>query len=303
MGTTWRVHMAVPHRADLRAHHLRIEGVLDTVVAAMSTWAVDADITRFNRADAGTTHTMPEGFRQVLTCALEIAAASQGAFDPTLGELVGIWGFGANACRPQDIGQPQAVKAAQTRYGWQQVQLTGNQLFQPGGLRLDLSAIAKGYAADAISDALCAQGIGDALVEVGGELRARGCKPDGSAWRIAIEDATPSDEVTTRVIALNAQGVATSGDRWHYNDIQDRRVTHTIDPRSASPVTCQPMSVTVLASSAMRADAWATALRVLGPVEGMAMAEQHALAARFHWLDAGVAHEVMTAAFQPHLVQ
>lgn len=302
MGTTWRVHMAVSPRADLRAQHRRIEAELDAVVQAMSTWLPDSDISRFNRSEAGSEHALPANFAHVLRCALDVARSSQGAFDPTVGPLVGLWGFGAHARRPRDIGQPDEVHAARAQVDWTQLTLSGTQLRQPGGVQLDLSAIAKGYAADAVSAALAAQGIHDSLVEVGGELRAAGRKPDSSAWRIAVEDAAEDVNAPPCVITLGTQGVATSGDRWHSHDVGDLRVAHTLDPRSGTPVTSQPLTVTVVADSAMRADAWATALRVLGPTAGVALAEQQALAVRFHWLENGRAHEAKTQAFEAYCV-
>lgn len=302
MGTTWRVHMAVSPRADLRACHRRIEAELEAVVQAMSTWLPDSDISRFNRSEAGSEHCLPANFAHVLRCALEVAHLSGGAFDPTVGPLVGLWGFGAHARRPQEIGQPEAVRTAHARVDWTQLTLDRERLRQPGGVQLDLSAIAKGYAADAVSAALAAQGIANSLVEVGGELRAAGRKPDGSAWRIAVEDAIEDINAPPCVIALDAQGVATSGDRWHSLDVGAHRVAHTLDPRRGVPVASQPITVTVIAEDAMHADAWATALRVLGPTAGLALAEQQALAARFHWQDNGRTQAAKTTAFEAYCV-
>ncbi len=296
MGTTWGVHMVAPRKTDLRLHHRRIESLLQGLVQEMSTWEADSVISRFNRAEPGSVHQLPADFAHVLTCAIEIAAQSDGAFDPTVGDLVGVWGFGAHARRPDEIGNPQAVDAARVHVGWRRLELHDSQLRQPGDLQLDLSAIAKGHAADAITRSLQQNGIDHALVEVGGELRASGLKPDGSPWRVAIEDAVDDD--LPRVIALRDQGVATSGDRWHYNDLADRRIAHTLDPREGAPVTCTPMTVTVIADSAMLADGWATAMRVLGPERGARLAHAHALAVRFHWLENDLPREQMSEAFQ-----
>lgn len=301
MGTTWRVHMALPRRTDLRTHHSRIDAVLSRIVAQMSTWEVESNISLFNSAEAGSSHSLPGDFERVLSCALEISKVSKGAFDPTVGELVGIWGFGANARRPDHIGLDTEVIEARRHVGWEAITIKQHSIRQPGGIHLDLSAIAKGYSSDAISESLQEAGINNSLVEVGGELRAAGRKPDGSPWRISVEDAESSDSATPRVIALGEQGVASSGDRWHFNELDNRRVTHTLDPRTGVPVQSRPMTVTVIAASAMLADAWATAMRVLGPAEGLTLAESQGLAVRFHWLEDGHANEAMTDTFKTYL--
>ncbi len=292
MGTTWSVKAACTPRADLHALHGVVQSALDTVVAQMSHWRDDSDISRYNRSAAGSLHMLPAEFHTVLRCALEIAEASDGAYDPTLGALVDAWGFGP-AQRPQRVPDALMLDAACAGVGWRRIVLEHDppRLSQPGGVVLDLSAIAKGYGADLVAAQLRAHGIESALVEVGGELYGYGRKPDGEPWRVLVEasaedgDAATSadaeDRARVHVVALEGLAVATSGDRWHAFEQDDERHSHTFDPRTGRPVCHAPAGVTVIADSAMRADAWATALTVMGADAGHAFATQHGLAARF----------------------
>lgn len=303
MGTTWQVTLAVPHARDLHPLHAGIQQQLDTVVAQMSTWEADSDITRFNQAAPGTWQALPAQFDTVMRCALEIARRSEGAFDPTLGPLVALWGFGAQAGQRQ-IPEPDILAATRARCGWQRLHARPGRLLQPGALTLDLSAIAKGFGVDQVSAWLRAQGIAAALVEVGGELYGFGRKPDGQPWRVLVESAPDEDAQAAyppRVLALDGRAVATSGDRWHHFEQAGEQFSHTLDPRTGAPVTRAAAAVTVVAADAMQADAWATALTAMGSVQGLAFARAHALAARFVSRGAQGIEEHMSPAFE-HLL-
>lgn len=303
MGTSWRVRLTAARDANLRTLHAGIEAELAAVVRQMSTWEPDSDISRYNRAPAGQWQLLPEAFAKVLTCALEVAEASAGAFDPTIGTLVGLWGFGAHAS--DIVPDAEALAAARAHGGWQRLDFdaVSRRVLQPGGLQLDLSAIAKGFAADQVAAFLRQTGVTDALVEVGGELIGYGRKPDGTPWRVLVEAGPEEDDhrLQPRVLELDGIAVATSGDRWHHYTRNGRRYTHTLDPRSGEPVEHAPAAVSVIAADAMRADAWATALGVLGCDEGHALAQRLNLAARFLWRDGDALHERITAAFRAHL--
>ena len=311
MGTTWSVRLATTRNADLHALHVGIQSRLDRVVAQMSTWDAGSDISAYNRAGADTWQRIPAEFFAVLACALRIAEASESAFDPTIGSLVGLWGFGAEAAIDQ---APSALQrdAARSAVGWRRIELRGDgEVLQPGGVRLDLSAIAKGFGADLVVAGLREAGISGALVEVGGELHGYGRKPDGTSWRVLVEAGPEEDDdsLEPRVLELDGIAVATSGDRWHHYTRRDehgdeRRYTHTIDPRNGAPVEHAPVAVTVVARDAMHADAWATALTVLGEAAGLALAEREGLAVRYLSRDgAGQMRETMTDAFRTHLAQ
>ena len=307
MGTTWSVVLAAPVDADLHALHAGIERQLDIVVRQMSTWRADSDISRFNRSEAGQWQRLPDEFLAVLGAALDIAACSGGAYDPTVGPLVQAWGFGPAGDVPR-IPDEAELAELHRRVGWQRLlfQPQQHRLLQPGQAWLDLSAIAKGHAADLVARQLREDGIGAALVEVGGELVGHGRKPDGQPWRVLVESAAEEDAesqamLPPRVLVLDGLAVATSGDRWHRFERDGQRYAHTIDPRSGRPVTQAAAAVSVVARDAMHADAWATALTVMGAEEGFAFAERKGLAARFVVRSAAGPVETMTPAFSEHL--
>lgn len=281
MGTRWRVELCAARKAPLDALHDGIQRRLDDIVAQMSTWESASDLCRFNRAAAGSWHVLPQSFFDVLSCACDIARASEGAFDPTVAPLVAEWGFGADAGASLPPS-PAAVEVLRSRVGWQRIALdaASRSALQPGGASLDLSAIAKGFAADDVAAWLRNAGVSAALVDVGGELAGYGRKPDGTPWRVLVETGY-DDDAAPCVVVLDGMAVATSGTRWFRYRADGREYAHTIDPRSGRPIEDAPAAVTVIAGSAMWADGWATALTVMGLGAGLDYALDHGLAARF----------------------
>ncbi|WP_424814588.1 FAD:protein FMN transferase [Roseococcus sp. YIM B11640] len=277
MGTTWSVrYVGGPEPEALRTG---IEAVLARIVGQMSGWESGSDICRFNAAAPGTWHGLPEDFAAVLRCALEIAAETGGAFDPTMGTLTDLWGFGPRAVAP-GLPDPMALASALAHRGWERLRLDGHRLLQPGGVALDFCGIAKGHAVDLVAETALAAGAESLLADIGGELRGHGVKPDGSPWWVGLE-AVPGAEAEGLVVALHGLSVATSGEYRRHFDHDGRRYAHTLDPRSGWPVAHDLASVTVLHPSCMRADALATALTVLGPEAGMQHATRHGLRALF----------------------
>lgn len=275
MGTTWAVQLwagaSLPEAPLRRA----IQTVLDDVIAQMSTWEPEALISRFNRLPPGGAMVLPESFALVIDTALQVARRSRGAFDPTVGGAVGRWGFG-----PPSLAQGLQQSSPTGRWaglGWDG---PSRRLHQTGGLRLDLSAIAKGHAVDRVSAVLRNSGLPHHLVDIGGELSGQGLKPSGQPWWVDLEMPDPACPLPPTRVALHGLAVATSGDyrRWRTGP-QGERLSHTLDPRTGAPVVNAVASVTVLHPSAMWADAWATALMVLGPVDGLALADDEGLAA------------------------
>ncbi|WP_249054868.1 FAD:protein FMN transferase [Sphingomonas insulae] len=259
MGTRWHVRAVLPAGMTVAAVGAAIVARLDGIVNEMSHWSPTSRLSRFNRADAGAWVTLPPDFAHVVAGGLAIAAATGGAFDPTIGRLVELWGFGPTpvTTSPTDFALAQAKAAT----GWQRLTYTpgDRRLRQPGGLSLDLSGIAKGHAVDAIADVLAQCGVRHALTEIGGEFVGRGIRPDGEPWWVDLEVPPGSDLAPLR-IALHRLAVATSGDY--------RRGAHTIDPRTGRSVANGVVSASVIHADALTADAWATALTVLGPGEG-----------------------------------
>lgn len=271
LGTSWCVRFVGAPDGDPAQLRVATEARLASIVAEMSQWAPGSLLSRFNRAPAGTWFALPPDFATVVAAALEIARRSGGAFDPTFGRTASLLGYGPEAviCLPS----AEALAAARATAGWERLDYDpgARRLRQPGGLWLDFSGIGKGYAVDAVADLLQAHGIEDALVEIGGELAGRGLRPDGQPWWVNLE-APPGDASPPIRIALHEAAIATSGDYV--------RGAHTIDPRTGRPLAPHVASVSVLHDRAMLADAWATALTVLGPEAGAALAEREGLAAR-----------------------
>ncbi len=286
MGTTWSVRLAVHRgRAVPDGLHALLQQQLDSVVAEMSHWEADSCLGRFNRAAPGTWHALPRAFFDVLAYALEVGRQSGGAYDPCAGELVNRWGFGpVNRYDSPGYAPPTAEEIAslRARRGTAPLRLDGEgrRALQPGGLQLDLSAVAKGYSVDRLAYFLSHHGVKHFLVEVGGELRGAGMRPDGQPWWVEIEPL-PGSGLPDMVLALHGLAVATSGDYRKFFLHDGVHYAHTIDPRTAMPVANGLASVTVVHPQCMAADAWSTALTVLGPEQGMATAERHGLAARF----------------------
>lgn len=284
MGTHWSVKYwfasarLAPPRAALRA---AVEAALERVVAQMSPWEADSDLSRYNRAAPGAWQTLPEPFFTVLRCALELAHDSDGAFDPSVAPAVDLWGFGPAPARG-DVPAAAALAAARARIGWRRIAIDAafRRVQQPGGCALDLSGIAKGHAVDAVVQALRDLGCEQALVEVGGELYGLGRRPDGRPWQVAVQLPGFADGAGP-VLALGGRAIATSGDDFRRYRADGTDYSHTLDPRSGWPVCNGLASVSVVHAECMRADALATALTVLGPEAGWAYAERHGLAALF----------------------
>jgi thiamine biosynthesis lipoprotein len=303
MGCEWSVTFVAASDSNHVGLTQGIASVLEGVVEQMSTWEPDSAITRFNRAAPGSWLPLAPGFVLVLACALHVARSSGGALDPTAGALVSLWGFGPVA-RYQHSGfafpADAAIQSARQRVGWQRlrVDVDAMRIHQPGGMELDLSAVAKGFAVDEVCRFLHCAGIDHHLVDIGGELRGAGMKPDGQPWWVDVQMPPEADGFMPSRIALHGLAVATSGDYLQSFTVNGRRYSHCIDPRTGFPVHNGVCSVTVLHAQCMQADAWSTALMVLGPKSGLAVAEAEQLAAQ--WLvrgDEGMA-EYSSSAFR-----
>lgn len=305
MGTTWSANVVLPDGTKDDAIQHGIQAELDTVVAQMSTYDDASDLSRFNRAPAGTWHTLPPEFFAVLRHALSLARDTGGAYDPTVGPLVNLWGFGPGKHR-RDPPDAAELAAARARVGWQRIRLdeVTHSAFQPGDVYVDLSSVAKGFGVDQVARFLDRAGVSAYLVEVGGELRAHGRKPDGSPWRVGVErpgaaaGAVQQRDEVERVLPLNEKAIATSGDYRHFFEDGGRFFSHHIDPRTGYPVAHRVASVSVVADDCMHADPLGTAMTVLGPEEGLAYATRHRIAVLFilHG-DDGRLEERMSPAF------
>ena len=273
MGTTWHVTARCPAPVAPAI----IEATLERVDAAMSNWREDSEISRFNATPAGTWVTLSPPLATVMRVALQLSAESDGAFDVTVGALADAWGFG-----PGTRGEPadaESLAAARAQVSFRRLELVGNRLRKTAPVRIDLSAIAKGYGVDALADLLGERGCGDYLVEIGGEVRAGGERPGGGPWRVAIERPDASTRQPLRGVSLTDQAIATSGDYRNYVERDGVRHSHILDPRQGVPVSGGLASVSVVHDSAMWADGYATLIMALGTERGLAFAQERRLPA------------------------
>lgn len=304
-GTSYTVRV-VPAGAIDEARRLQLEDAveqaLQAVDAAMSTWREDSEIERFNRSGVEPFPASP-ALLEVVAAAIDVSTRSDGAFDVTVGPLVEAWGFGARAV--SDDPGPDVLDRLREVTGFRRLEIdqgAGTLRKQVPGLELDLSAIAKGYAVDRAAAALGTLSEDRFMVEVGGEVVARGLAPGNRRWRLGIEVPDPSLRAVHTVVELENAALATSGDYRNFRvDERGRRLSHTIDPRRGRPVEHTLASVSVVASTCLEADAWATALNVLGPIEGLATAEREGVAALFlEHGESGAWIETSTPAFDDY---
>jgi FAD:protein FMN transferase len=278
MGTTWSVKFV----GSETAAHLQqplVEAALARVIAQMSPWDGCSDLSRFNRSPLGEWQALPAELADVIRCALRIAEETAGAYDPTMGELVDLWGFGAQ--RPLSLPpSPGEIDCARRAAGWKQLEFdpSRSRLRRRSRARLDLNGLAKGFAVDLVTSALKAGGIEHTLVEIGGELLGTGTKPDGTPWWVAIDAPTCGLSHAMPLVALHQLAIATSGIE-RSRIVGDQNLSHTIDTRTGSPIDNGMVTASVLHASCMEADAYATALMVMGPESGMAFATRLGLAA------------------------
>lgn len=285
MGTTWSVKIAdLPPSVAAADLENEIAVTLRRIDALMSTYRDDSELTRFN-ASPGTawTDASPE-LVAVLAEARRVSRLTGGAFDVTVGPVVNLWGFGPDL-RADAVPDDAAIAAARARVGYDRVETRAS----PPAVRktradvyVDLSGIAKGYAADRVAALLDARGCTDYVVAVGGELHVRGRDAHGEPWRIGIERPDGGGvRPLQRVVRPDRAGVSTSGDYRTFFAADGERFSHIVDPRTGRPVTHDLASVTVIADTATEADALSTALMVLGPEDGYALAVRAGIAALF----------------------
>ncbi len=306
MGTTYRVSLSeLPAGVDAEQLSQGALRSMQRIDALLSSYRPDSDISRFNRAEEGKVPVDPITANLALH-SISVSALTKGTFDITIGPLVNIWGFGPMGEMFVDVPDSTAVNHARSWVNYRSlfVDLPSSALRRKGSVTLDVSGIAKGYAVDHVARYLDGQGISGYLIEIGGELLARGRKPNGQPWRVGIERPGDGFGSVQQPITLPEGGaVATSGDYRNFRMIDGRRYAHIIDPRSGWPTRHGLASVTVVhPESCTDADALATALAVMGPEPGMRFAEQQGLAAFFIIReDAGSYRVEHSAAFAAYL--
>jgi FAD:protein FMN transferase len=282
MGTTYNV-VAIDssksvNEADVKA---AINGALAEVNQQMSNWDTNSEISRFNAAaNTAPVQVSPE-LAHVMKAADTVYTASEGRFDTTMGPLIELWGFGAPGKRP--MPQQAEIDNALAAVGHHNTISVGANALQKkqADAQVYLAAIGKGYGADRVGQALESFGITDYLVEIGGDLYASGRNPDGLPWQIGIETPASLNNGIFDVVGISGLGLASSGDYRNYFEKDGQRYSHVIDPATGQPITHRTASATVLAENSMMADAWATAMLILGRERGLEIAAQHDVAVLF----------------------
>ncbi|PKM05369.1 MAG: thiamine biosynthesis protein ApbE [Gammaproteobacteria bacterium HGW-Gammaproteobacteria-6] len=281
MGSSYSVKWVASDDApDQASLHAQLNGLFAEFETEVSTWRDDSVLSRFNQLPSGGCISAPDSLRHMLETADRLHELSGGSFDLTVGPLLRLWGFhGGDGS--QVVPDESERAAALQRVGQQHLRHEGEQLCKDADVSVDVSAIAAGYMVDRIAEHLLRHGITSYMVEVTGELKAAGRKPDGSAWRIAIEEPRDHSRIAHLIINLDGYGVSTSGDYRNYFEYQGKRYSHTFDPVSGQPVMHQLASVTVLDRSTEMADGLSTVLLVKGPEAGWAFAIEQGIAALF----------------------
>ena len=285
-GTYWRI--SLPRGANEAAARRAAQAVVKSVDQSMSPFRAGTEISRFNAMNSGELLPVSQPFQLVVAKSLSIANLSGGAFDPTVGPLVNRYGFGPIT------GGARASFADIT---------AGNGTVGKArrDVTLDLCGIAKGYALEKIATALDLLGLNDFVIEIGGEVFARGAHPQGRPWRIGIEHPTAGASVVQRIVHLDGQALATSSDAINAYTFAGRRYSHIIDARRAAPIDNGIASVSVIARSAMEADALATALMVLGPRSGVEFSSKHNVPTLMLIRNGGKIREVAVAGFDDYI--
>lgn len=276
MGTYYRVLAYCDPQPPLQEVEHMLERQLGALNATFSNYDETSELAQFNHSPIQTWQKLSPEMLTVLAAAQQVFAASEGALDVSVAPLVAAWGFGPRASVDLPPGDGQLAKV-RARVGLQFLELeeVAGEARKQRDLELDLSALAKGYAVDSLSDNLTGGGCPNHLIDIGGEVRAMGAKPSGQQWRVGIE--IPNDDQlggVARALPLRDQAVATSGDYRNFVAQDKARWSHTIDPRTGRPVSHLLASVTVVLPTTMLADAWATAFTVMGANATLAYAEQ-----------------------------
>jgi thiamine biosynthesis lipoprotein len=283
-GTEYHISVVLPDDQErLKSLSAGITRTLDGVDSSMSTYRADSELSKFNHEDDQSDWFPVSGpMYRVLADAQRVSRLSDGAFDITIGPVVNLWGFGPDA-RPDQIPDDKTVARVLAGTGYEKLTLRAH----PPAIRasshqyLDLSGIAKGFGVDAVARYLKDQGVKSYLVEVGGEVRVSGRKPDDEAWHLAIEQPVSDARKVNRVVVLKDKAMATSGDYRNYYESKGHRYSHTIDPATGKPITHNLASVSVITDNCTDADALATAFDVMGYEKASALATRENIAVYF----------------------
>lgn len=303
MGSGWSVRVVAEPGLDALALKALIEARFQDLDQQLSGYRPGTGLSLLNAAKAGEWVALPPDLGIVLREGFALHRQTAGAFDMTVRPLVLLWGFGAAEPRQSPPADSEIAEVLR-QIGSDKFEFSpdAQKIRRLGVATLDVDAIAPGHAADEIARLLDDAGMRNHLVEVGGELRASGRRPDGHGWRVGIERPVMARGDVAQVIEVSDAGVATSGDYRDYFEVAGVRYSHTLNPRTGRPVGHALASVTVIAPTTLAADGYATALTVMGPEQGMRFADEHGLAVFMILRDAaGNLSERYNARFAPYL--
>jgi thiamine biosynthesis lipoprotein len=299
MGTYFKVVLADElDDADMAHISRAVQQELGRLTSRISAYHSNAELAQLNAAKPGVWQPVGKSISTLVEQCRQLANASDGAFDATVGPLVELWGFGTSAHHSMRVPEGHAIDAAKalTRFSAFDIDLAkGRATRLHPDARLDVDGIGKGYGVDTITHMLDRLGLGNFLVEIGGEVRTRGERADGGDWQIGV--AHPQGGTPTAQLNLADKAIATSGDYLQFFEVDGQRYSHLLDPRSGYPIDGNVTSVTVVADDAMTADALSTGLAVMGLRAGLAFAEQHRISAYFLYREDSAIHARHTTTF------
>lgn len=280
-GTFYQVTLGAQHAdADIDSLRAEVHDVLEEVDRQMSTYRADSVLNRLNQAELNQPVAVDSELFFVLQRGEAIASQSGGAFDHTVGGLVSLWGFGPEGTITTRPDQDELQRRLdQVGYHFVILDAQAQTAMRTSDVFVDLSAIAKGYGVDAVSAYLSTQNIDNHLVNIGGDLYAKGTRSDDSRWRVGIEAPNDNRQVIQQILPVTDTAMVSSGDYRNYFEYEGVRYSHTIDPTTGAPIAHHLASTTVLADNATDADGYASAIMVLGPERGLQFANQHGIAA------------------------
>ncbi len=278
MGTGYSVLWPTQGDVQVEIVQQKIDAELIKINQQMSTYDKTSELSLFNQAPAPFSQKISPEFSQVLNLSFQVHDLTNGYFDISVGPLVNLWGFGPNKLARLVPDQYQ-IKEAQSKIGLKAIELDALTLKKTDNRYLDLSAIAKGFAVDEVAKLIESLGVKAYLVEIGGEIRAKGEKAQGVSWKVAIEAPDILERRVQKILSLNDVAMATSGDYRNYFEDNGQRFSHSIDPFTARPVKHKLASVTIIDENCARADALATAMLVMGEEKAKEFAAQQGIKA------------------------
>ncbi|MGB0452497.1 MAG: FAD:protein FMN transferase [Bacteriovoracaceae bacterium] len=283
MGTTYSVKVLTAPDGAVLPGQGDVDKILAQVNQSMSTYIKDSEISLINfSSEPIKEKAVTEGFAHVLDYALELSKSTDGVYDPTIGPLVNLWGFGPSA--EKKVPSKEEIEKAKMRVGFQYVSLdkaARKLTLKKDNMYLDFSSLAKGYGVDLIAEFLLKRRLTDFMVEIGGEVRTSGTN-NGRAWRVGIETPDVNKRSIQKILEINDVAMATSGNYRNFFENAGKRYSHTIDFKTGEPVKFALASVTVLhKESCMKADALATALMAMERSKAMEYAKENNIAALF----------------------